>query len=167
MSLALTAYLSQLEFVQFIFLSLDGLGYIAAFIAGTLFVSPFSATVGLLMLTQLTNTFPIIPLTLVAGIGATSADLFIYHHVKNGLIKDINYLTKEIGGSHLRHVLHSHYFSWTLPLIGSFMIASPLPDELGISLLGMAKTSVWRLAAISFFLKTVGIFAVLGVFQLF
>jgi len=36
-------------------------------------------------------------------------------------------------------VLYLKYLSWSLPVIGAVIIASPFPDELGISLMGFSK----------------------------
>ncbi len=47
-----------------------------------------------------------------------------------------------------------------MPFIGAVVIASPLPDEAGISLLGMSKIRPWQFFVVTFALNALGIFIV-------
>lgn len=38
----------------------------------------------------------------------------------------------------------SHYFAWLTPVIGAIIIASPLPDDLGVGLLSASKIKKWQ-----------------------
>lgn len=63
----------------------------------------------------------------------------------------------------LRALFKTPYFSWLLPVIGAAVIASPLPDEAGVSLLGLSKIRKWQFFAITFALNAVGIFLIVSV----
>jgi uncharacterized membrane protein YdjX (TVP38/TMEM64 family) len=103
-----------------------------------------------------------IEIGLIAGLGAVIGDLTIFRFVKDDLIKEIKPLYKRLGGNHLAHALHSKYFSWTLPVVGALIIASPLPDELGVGLMGISKLKTYQFVIISFILNALGIFLVVS-----
>ncbi|KKW19382.1 MAG: hypothetical protein UY63_C0015G0023, partial [Parcubacteria group bacterium GW2011_GWA2_51_10] len=48
-------------------------------------------------------------------------------------------------------------FRWAIPFVGALIIASPLPDELGITLMGVSKMRASSLVAISYVMNSLGI----------
>ena len=57
-------------------------------------------------------------------------------------------------------ILHSRYVSWTIPVLGALVIILPLPDELGVSMMGISSLDTRRFAILSFVLNCVGVFIV-------
>jgi hypothetical protein len=139
-------------------LHLDKLSYVGVFIAGMLFDSTFTVAAGIVILTSLASRLSPIEVTLFGAAGAVVGDILIFHFVRNTLVKEITPLYKKFGGNHLTHLLHSKYFNWSLPVIGALIIASPLPDELGVTLLGFSTIKVYQLATISAVMNFGGIF---------
>ncbi len=155
--------LSRFETFHSFLLHLGNLGYIGAFIAGILFVSTFTVATGALILLVLAETLSPIEIGLIAGLGAVVGDLTIFHLVKDNLASEITDIYNHIDrDNHLKKVFHSKYFSWTLPVLGSLIIASPLPDELGVSLMGLSKSNTLRFVVISYILNSVGIFLIVS-----
>lgn len=161
-SLSLTFFLSRFEHFHRFLLSLGQLEYLGAFIAGTLFVSTFTAATGGLTLLILAQNLPLFPLGVAAGLGALIGDLLIFRFVRDGLSTEVENIYEKFGGKHLSHLLHTKYFHWTLPLIGALLIASPLPDEVGVSLMGISRMKIHQFMAISFVLNTAGIIVILS-----
>ena len=64
---------------------------------------------------------------------------------------------------HIKKLFHSKYFNWMLPIIGAIIIASPFPDELGVSLIGLSKLSTGKFILLSYVLNSIGIFLVVSV----
>jgi len=60
----------------------------------------------------------------------------------------------------LKKLFLSPFFTWLIPIAGAFIIASPLPDEIGISLMGLSKVKNWHFILITFLLNAIGIFLV-------
>jgi hypothetical protein len=58
------------------------------------------------------------------------------------------------------------YFGWLAPVVGALVIASPLPDELGITLLGIARLRNWQFVVLSFIFNFAGIFAIVSLHEL-
>jgi len=73
-------------------------------------------------------------------------------------LAEITPIYNKIAGSHFKKILHTKYFAWTLPVIGALIILSPLPDELGVSLLGLSEVKTRKFFLISLASHTVGMF---------
>ncbi|RJR14852.1 hypothetical protein C4579_03585 [Candidatus Microgenomates bacterium] len=145
-----------------ILLHLNGFSYVSAFIVGMMFVSTITVGTAMLMLLILAEQYPPLVLGLIAGFGAVISDMLIFRFVRDDMASEIKYLYKKFGRRHFKHVLHSAYFRWTLPVIGALIIASPLPDEIGVSLLGLSRMRSWQFFFVSFFLNFIGIFLVVS-----
>lgn len=158
-------FLSRVEVFHQFLLKLGGFEYVGAFFAGMLFVSTFTVATGALILLILAENLPLFPMAVVAGGGGVIGDLLIFYFVKDRLTDEIEDLYEKFGGRHLTHILHTDYFRWTLPLVGAIIIASPLPDEIGVSLMGISKMKTYKFIGISFLLNTAGILIVLWLTQ--
>ncbi len=154
--------LSRYEpFHQFLF-GLRDYGYIGAFVAGLLFVSTFTFATGALILLILAETLTPWELGLIGGLGGVLGDFLIFKFIRNDLEKEIELIYNHFGGNHLSKILHTRYFSWTLPVIGAIIIASPIPDEIGISLMGISKISTYKFLIIAFVLDFIAVFLIVS-----
>ncbi|OGK45593.1 hypothetical protein A2956_02800 [Candidatus Roizmanbacteria bacterium RIFCSPLOWO2_01_FULL_37_57] len=156
-SLIIAFFLYKNESFHSFLLHLGGFGYLGGFIAGVLFVSTFTVATGILILLVLAEQLPVIELGLIAGLGAVIGDFIIFRFIQDDLVSEVKLLYEQFGGGHISKVLHSRYFSWSLPVIGAFLVASPLPDEIGISLLGLSKMKTYQFLILSFCLNAGGI----------
>ena len=162
-SVLITLLLSRFETFHTVLLHLGGLGYLGAFLAGILFVSTFTVTAGALILLILAEKLSPLEIGIIAGLGGVVGDLIIFNFIKNNLMQEIKELyTKIDKDNQITKILSTKYFAWSLPLIGALIIASPLPDELGVSLLGMSKLKTYQFLIISFFLNVWGIMLVVS-----
>ncbi len=161
LSLLLALYLFRDETFHSYLLHLGNLGYIGAFIGGILFVSTFTVATATLILLVLSEGLNPIEIGLIAGAGAVIGDVLIFRFIKDNLTSEVKSLYAQVRGRHLTKVAHSRYFSWTLPVIGALLIASPLPDEIGISLMGISKMKFYNFLLLSFVLNSIGIFIVI------
>lgn len=158
--------LSKLEAFHTFLLNLDGLSYLSAFVAGIMFVSVFtvaSSAVILLVLAEELNPFA---LALIAGLGSTLGDLLILHFIKDNLTREIAPIYYLVGGNRINRmfkaIVDTKYFSWLVPIVGAIIIASPFPDEIGVTLLGLSKIKTHQFVLISFLLNTLGILLVIS-----
>ncbi len=149
-------------FRDFVF-HLGNFGLISAFIGGILFVSTFTISIGTVLLLLLAETINPVYIGLIAGFGAVVGDLAIFQYVRNkGLISEIKHFFEFFGSDKLSHLIHSKYFSWSLPVIGAIIIASPLPDEIGVGLMGISKLKTFQFILLSFFFNFLGIFLIVS-----
>ena len=142
---------------------LGTLEYLGAFLAGVLFVSSFTVATSIVVIGILSDNIHPLVLGLIGGVGAMIGDLLIFRYIKDHLTDELKMLFGKEGTSYVRSVSHSKYIHWTLPVIGVFIIASPLPDELGISLLGLSDISQKKFMLISFVSNALGILAIASV----
>lgn len=161
-SIVIAFLLSRYEPFHIFLLNLGDLGYIGAFLAGILFVSTFTVATGAVILLVLAEKLSPIEMGIIAGFGAVVGDLTIFKFIKNELLDEIKPVYKKIGGDHVTKILHTKYFSWTLPVIGAVIIASPFPDEIGVSLMGIAKMKTYQFIILSFILNAIGIFIIVS-----
>ncbi|EKD53079.1 MAG: hypothetical protein ACD_61C00163G0005 [uncultured bacterium] len=159
----LAIILSRVEGFHSFLLHLGNFGYIGAFIAGMLFVSTFTIATSALVLLVIAETLSPIEIGLIAGLGAVVGDMLIFRFVKDGLSGEIEDIFKNFDKKrHIKHLFHSKYFNWMLPVIGAMIIASPFPDELGVSLMGISKMSTVKFVVMSYFLNSIGIFLIVS-----
>lgn len=167
LGITIAIFLSKNESFVSLLLHIGKLGYIGAFLGGVLVVSSFTVGIGAVILVILSKEIPLLLLSLLAGIGALTGDLIIFKFVKDGLFNEIESIYNNIDSRHhIIKLLHTKYYAWALPVIGALIIASPLPDELGVTLLGLSKTSTPKFALISFTLNTLGILLIISAINL-
>lgn len=136
-------------------------GYIGAFVGGLLFSSTFTVSIGAVILMVIAENHSPLEIALIAGLGGATCDLLILRLIKNkGMVEEIKHLFHYLGGDQISQLLHTKYFSWTLPVIGGLIIASPLPDELGVGLMGLTQLKTSYFFFISFIFNFVGMFLV-------
>lgn len=142
------------------YVPLRSFGYPGAFLAGILFVCSFTVAIGAVALAALAKELNPFVLALVAGVGAVIGNYLIFRFIKDDILDEVEPLFRKLEGNHLTKLLHTKYFRWSLPVIGALLIISPLPDELGISLLDIAGMSSLRFFILTFFLNSTGIFLI-------
>ncbi len=140
------------------FLSLaQGLEILGSFVAGIFFTSVFTiapASVALAELSQHTSPFIV---ALWAAFGAVIGDLIIFLFLRDSFGDD---LLKAMKYSPFKKLLSLSRFAvvrWLMPIIGALIIASPLPDELGLALLGISRTRIVVLIPVAFVMNYLGV----------
>lgn len=136
------------------------LGYLGAFLAGILFVSIFTVAPASLVLFYLAKSLNPLGIAIAAGMGGVIGDYLIFRFLKNRLFVELKPVFMNHGGKPLRKLFKTPYFSWALPIIGAIVIMSPVPDEVGLSLLGVSKIKTWQLLGLLYFLDVLGVFLI-------
>lgn len=163
LSLVVAFFVLRNETIHSFLLHLGNFGYVGAFLAGILFVSTFTFATGAIILLVLAETLSPVEIGIIAGFGAVIGDFVIFRFVKDDLAREIRFIYNRMDTNHhLKKVFQTKYFSWTLPVFGAVIIASPLPDEIGVSLMGISKLKTYQFLLISFILNAVGIFLVVS-----
>jgi len=132
--------------------------FVGSFIAGIFFTSVFTAAPAVLAFGEIAQNHSLIITAFMGGLGSVVGDLIIFHFIKERFSTHILELINQKGGFlRVKHVFKHRFFHWLTLLVGCLIIASPLPDELGISLLGFSKTKTSLFALLSFILNFSGI----------
>lgn len=153
-------YLLQLPVTDGAIRQIGNLGYLGAFLAGMFFVSTFTVAPAGLVLYRLAENLHPVEVALLAGLGAMVGDYIIFRFMKDRVFEELAPLFRQLHTPYVRTLFRSPYFAWLLPLIGALVIASPVPDEVGVSMLGLSKIRPWQFFAVTFTLNALGIFLV-------
>ena len=134
-------------------------GLIGAFVAGIFFTSVFTITASTILFIELLKVNPLPEIALAGALGAVLGDLILFLFVKNRVTEDVDQMIVA-AGMRPHYLIKAEFLRWLNPILGAAIIASPLPDELGLALLGFSKTKTKSLMAISFVMNMVGIYLV-------
>lgn len=153
-------YISEIGAVDYM-LGFFGSHYIlASFVAGIFFTSVFTTAPAIAFLAILGGAHDPITVALVGGLGALIGDLIIFKFFKKNVSADIDYAITKTKSKRLAHLLRNKAFKWFITSVGALVIASPLPDELGLALMGLSKVPLHIFVPISFSMNALGIFVI-------
>jgi hypothetical protein len=139
---------------------------IGPFIAGILYVSASTAALGILMLSDLSQKLSAIEIAIIAGLGGVLADFLLFRYFRNNLLSEITPIYNKLGGHRLTKLMQHRLLRWSLPIIGAIILASPFPDELGISLMGITKIKSYQFVLLCLVLDITGVFLLVSAFSL-
>ena len=158
LSVLVAVVLVRTEIIIKLLTSAKELEILGSFVAGMFFTSIFTTAPAIVALGEIAHANSVISTALLGGMGALVGDLIIYKFVRDRLSEHLGELIKhQGGGKRLRMLFKLKYFRWLTFLVGGFIIASPLPDELGVSLLGFSKMRMRFFIALSFGFNFIGI----------
>jgi hypothetical protein len=133
------------------------ISFLDSFISGTFFTSLFTTPISIVAFADIAKTTNIFYMAFWGALGAVIGDLILFLFIKDNLAEDVSYILKAKKYKKLFSVFQFRIFRWLTPLVGAFVIASPLPDELGIAMMGFSSMSIFVLIPISFVMNYIGI----------
>ena len=142
---------------------LSNLGYIGTFFSGIFYDYGLTSGIAAAMLMILAKSQNLIIALFIAVFGAMIGDFIIFEFFKYSFKEELMKLKKEKIFA---------YFEGRMPksfmfILSCFVIASPLPDEIGVFLMASTKKfSNLTFIILSFFLHLVGIYALLQIGRL-
>ena len=158
LSIEVAILLVKTQALSKILTSTQSLEFFGSFIAGMFFTSVFTTAPAIVTLGEIARANSLWLTAFFGAIGATIGDLVIFKFVKDRFSKHLLELIKKEGGKNrLKFLLKLKFFKWLTFLIGGLIIASPLPDELGISILGFSKMRQSLFIPFSFISNFIGI----------
>ncbi len=131
---------------------------LGSFIAGIFFTSIFTTAPSIVAIGEISQMQPVIHVAFFGALGALAGDLIIFKFIKDRLSDHLAEIMKgQLAGTKLRFKHHLKFFRYVTFFFGALIIASPLPDELGIGLLGLSKMSMKLFITVAFIGNFVGI----------
>ena len=141
-------------------LLVTGLLPIEAFIVGFFFTSLLTIAPAGVAFAEMAQSVPTIQLAAWGAAGAVLGDLILFYFVRDALSDDLMPLLRGPWLRKLKALFKSPMLAWAVPVAGALIIASPLPDEVGIAMLGLSKTDLRFLIPISYAMNFLGILLV-------
>lgn len=139
-------------------------GILQSFVAGFFFTSVFTIAPAMVAIAELAKIESLWILVPFGGLGAVVGDMIIFLFVRERLSKDMTaVIGKIVGRFKYRALVRSLNFKplrWINPILGALIIASPLPDEIGLAFLGFSKIRPVIVIPLVFLFNSFGILAV-------
>lgn len=137
-------------------------GYFGIFISGIFYVFSFTAPVATALILIFSVNKNIILLGLIAGIGSLLGDVLIFHFIRVSFSDEIKELSNHKLSIFTLKKIPKRYQKSLAYILGAFFIATPLPDEIGVTILASSKdVKMSHFGIISYILNTGGIFLII------
>lgn len=130
---------------------------VGSLLAGIFFVSIFTAAPATVALAEIAQSNSIFLVAVFGGLGALIGDLIIFRFIKNHISEDIAYFVEKPKSKRFRSIFHLRISKWLIPFLGALIVASPLPDEIGLAMMGLSKMKTAIFIPLSFLLNSIGI----------
>lgn len=131
---------------------------LVSFGVGMFFTSILTTTPAIVAITELASYVPPWKLALVGGAGAVCGDLMIFRFVRSPLAQ---YLIRASSNSAVRRfggAVDKSIFWWIVPALGAVVIASPLPDEIGLLMMGLSHIRMTTFVVLAYVMNSFGIY---------
>lgn len=139
-------------------------GYAGTFIAGILFSYGFTAAPATALLLLLSKTQVWWLTALIGAAGSVLGNAVIFHVVRYSVTDELNKLEKTKSIRRVEKAVPRKLKHFIIPVLAGFILASPFPDELAVSLLTFTHhISTRELVVASFVLHFIGIALIVGV----
>lgn len=157
LSVGLAVLVVRLGVIKDILSTTQEMQFIGSFVTGLFFTSLFTTPLSIVAFASIAQTSNIFIMALVGALGSVIGDLVLFIFIKDHLAEDIEEVVHAASHKKIFHIFRRRIFRWLTPLIGALVIASPLPDELGIAMMGLSKLRTRTLIPISFVMNFIGI----------
>lgn len=157
-SILLAIFLVKTSILSDLLMSTRSMHLLGSLIAGMFFTSIFTTAPAIATLAHIAQGNSLVLNATFGAFGAVIGDIVIFQFIKDKLSE---HLLELIGHNSIWKRTHAlfklRYFRWLTFLFGGLLIASPLPDELGVGLLGFSKMKLFQFIPLSLFFNFIGI----------
>ncbi len=137
-------------------------GYFAPFLAGFLYPFAFTSIPAAAILLSIIGGQNILLAVIIASASALISDLIIFHFIRHGFRDEVQKLAKEKPIQHLRQKVPATIQDYLLISTAGLLIASPLPTEIGVTMLASTKRiTTKKFSLIAYPLHTLAILTLL------
>jgi len=158
LSIIVAVLLVRTQTLARVFTSTKELEIIGSFIAGMFFTSIFTTAPAIITLGEIAQANSVLLTAFFGGLGAVVGDFIIFQFVRDRFSEHLmTLINTKNSKDRLKSLFRIKLFRWLTFLIVGVIIASPLPDELGISFLGFSKTKTSLFIPLSFLFNFIGI----------
>ncbi|KND49659.1 MAG: hypothetical protein AB203_01070 [Parcubacteria bacterium C7867-008] len=141
----------------------QGIDLVAAFIAGIFFTSTFTIAPASIAFVEIGNASNMIQVAVAGALGAVCGDMILFFFIRDTIMEDLKTVLRKKNYHKIIAFTHGGIMRWLSPVIGALIIASPLPDEVGLTIMGMSKIRSTYLIPIAFVMNFLGIWAIISI----
>jgi len=136
-----------------------------SFIIGLFFTSVLTTTPAIVAIVEFSQHVSPLILAFVGAAGAVCGDLLIFRFVRSPLARYIVRLASHTRLQKIGRALDRSPLWWLVPALGAVVIASPLPDELGLLMMGLSHIRISQFIVLSYIMNAIGIFFIASAAQ--
>ncbi len=130
----------------------------SSFISGFFFTSILTTGPAIIAILESAAYIPAWKLALVGGLGAVCGDVMVFRFVRSRLVEHILKAALHPGLMRFGARIAAGPLWWLGPLFGAIVIASPLPDELGLFMMGLSNIRLLPFIGLAFAANAGGIY---------
>lgn len=157
LSIAFAVLIIESDAIPSIARALGEWSVVAVLFSGFFFTSLATVAPAAAALAEFSHTMPLLYVATIGAAGSVVADLVLFRVVRDHVGADISFLLKHSGFRRLKVLRQTQSMRRVLSVLGALIIASPLPDEIGIALMGSAHMGTARFILIAYGMNFMGI----------
>jgi hypothetical protein len=157
LSISVAVFILQYGLVDVFLHSIKGAEVLGSFIAGLFFTSALTIAPASVILAEIAEKTPLIVVATVGAAGAVIGDLIMFIFIRDYIAEDLAVIMRSPSLRRISRLFKAGFMKHLIPVIGALIIASPLPDEIGLAMMGLSKTRIGTLVAVSYVMNFIGI----------
>lgn len=159
-SIAATIFLARAGIAHRVALVADGSAPWGSFVSGIFFVSLFTAAPATLLLAEISRVHSIFLTACFGALGALVGDYLLFRFIRDKLSARLVAVAHNVRIRKMMLFTQAPVFRWIVPVVGAFIVMSPLPDEIGLMMMGLSGMRTSTFIPLSFALNFIGILAI-------
>jgi uncharacterized membrane protein YdjX (TVP38/TMEM64 family) len=160
-SVYLAVYLFHLGAIEWLINLAGDNVLLVSLLAGVFFTSFFTTPPAIAVFAGLGEQGNIFVIALVGALGSVLGDSLIFFFVREHVAKDAASIMSGPRLKRILRVLRKRRYRRILPVLGALIIASPIPDEIGLALIGVSTLKRWQFFILSYAMNALGILSIL------
>ena len=158
---ALAALFINTDIVETLLHTTRSVGLISSFVAGIFFTSVLTTAPAVAALAEIAEAQGMIITAVLGAAGSVVGDSILFYIMRDRISdRLIRFAARLLPKRRRVSLLDPTVTRWLLFALAGVVIASPLPDEIGISILGLSKVNPTLFIPVSFFFNFVGILVI-------
>ena len=141
----------------------QGLNIFGSFLAGIFFTSTFTIAPASIALIEIGKTTSPVVVAFYGALGGIVGDMVMFFFLRGTVAHDVHEILKKSDYRRVLSFFHLGFMRILSPILGALIIASPLPDEIGLSLMGISKVKPLYIVPIAFVMNFIGIWALIRI----
>jgi len=156
-SILFSIWFAESGYAERVTASFSEYAFLESLIAGFFFTSLFSLAPASVTLGALGEFHPHTWVALWGAVGAVIGDMLLFLFVRDRISDDLTLMFSNRRWRWIKRAFRRPFLHWLLPVTGALVIASPLPDELGLAMMGLSRISIAAFIPISYTMNFLGI----------
>lgn len=158
--LALTFVAGQFGVIDLVVKLLEPYYILAIFVSGFFFTSVFTTIPAIALLAHFGSVHDPLLVAFVGASGSLLGDALVFRFFNREMMPDMRAVIAHSPFKKIKHALNNRAFRFFITSLGAIVIASPLPDEIGLALMGISRVSLPVFIVLSYTFNMVGIYAI-------